>query len=81
MSKRLGFHFTMHTFRRSLASLLVKQGAPLADVRDQLGHSSMKTTESYYVARGSSAGERARRIAFGFKADEGKNGQAEERAG
>lgn len=39
--------FRIHDQRHTLASWLVIDGVPLAEVRDALGHSSVKTTERY----------------------------------
>ncbi len=40
-------HAHPHLFRHTAASWLVQAGAPLYDVKDQLGHASIQTTERY----------------------------------
>lgn len=40
-------HAHPHDFRHTAASWLVQAGAPLYDVKDQLGHASIQTTERY----------------------------------
>ena len=40
-------HFNFHAFRHAYAVYSLRNGADLMDVRDQLGHSSIKTTAIY----------------------------------
>jgi integrase len=40
---------TLHTLRRSFATMLVKRGVPPARVKEYLGHQSLTTTMTYYV--------------------------------
>ncbi|MEW1955147.1 tyrosine-type recombinase/integrase [Terrabacter sp. NPDC080008] len=42
---------TPHTFRRTVATLLSEQGAPIARIADQLGHSDPAMTASVYLGR------------------------------
>jgi integrase len=42
----------LHDLRRTFASLLAAKGVPTTRIRDYLGHASIATTESYYIARG-----------------------------
>ncbi|MDQ1263512.1 MAG: integrase/recombinase XerC [Campylobacterota bacterium] len=45
--KRVGLKVTPHQLRHSYASQLLNQNAPIADVSELLGHSSMATTQIY----------------------------------
>ena len=45
--KRVGLKVTPHQLRHSYASSLLNSGAPIADVSELLGHSSMATTQIY----------------------------------
>lgn len=36
-----------HTLRHSFATVMIERGAPMVAVKEQLGHSSMETTEGY----------------------------------
>jgi integrase len=47
--------FTFHDLRKTFAGLLAEQGVPTTRIRDYLGHSSVATTETYYVARNRAA--------------------------
>jgi site-specific recombinase XerD len=46
-SNRLGLHWTPHTYRHTMASNLLLDGAPIVVVRDRLGHESIDTTNIY----------------------------------
>jgi integrase/recombinase XerC len=45
--KRVGIKVTPHQLRHSYATALLNGGAPIADVSELLGHSSMATTQIY----------------------------------
>ncbi len=45
--KRVGIKVTPHQLRHSYATSLLNAGAPIADVSELLGHSSMATTQIY----------------------------------
>lgn len=45
--KRVGLKVTPHQLRHSYATSLLNSGAPIADVSELLGHSSMATTQIY----------------------------------
>ncbi len=45
--KRVGLKVTPHQLRHSYATALLNSGAPIADVSELLGHSSMATTQIY----------------------------------
>ncbi len=45
--KRIGLKVTPHQLRHSYATVLLNEGAPIADVSELLGHSSMATTQIY----------------------------------
>jgi len=45
--KRVGLKVTPHQLRHSYATALLNGGAPIADVSELLGHSSMATTQIY----------------------------------
>ncbi|MBN2815837.1 MAG: tyrosine-type recombinase/integrase [Campylobacterales bacterium] len=45
--KRVGLKVTPHQLRHSYASSLLNSGAPIVDVSELLGHSSMATTQIY----------------------------------
>ena len=45
--KRVALNVTPHQLRHSYASALLEGGAPIADVSELLGHSSMATTQIY----------------------------------
>ncbi len=42
-------HFRLHDLRHTFGSLLIQDGASLAYVRDQMGHSSIQITVDTYV--------------------------------
>ncbi len=41
---------TTYTARHTAVTVLVRAGVPLSDIKDMLGHSSIKTTESYVAS-------------------------------
>jgi integrase/recombinase XerC len=45
--KRVGMKVTPHQLRHSYATSLLNSGAPIVDVSELLGHSSMATTQIY----------------------------------
>ncbi|MCT4644786.1 MAG: site-specific integrase [Carboxylicivirga sp.] len=49
IGKELGFELTLTTYtaRHSFATVLKRSGAPVVFISESLGHSSLKTTESY----------------------------------
>lgn len=50
IAKRAGLkHIRLHDFRHTHASLLFDSGASMQDVKDRLGHSSIKTTMDIYT--------------------------------
>ncbi len=53
-----------HDLRRTLASTLLDQGFPIEDVRDVLGHSSVKTTERYDLRNADRLKEKMRNFSF-----------------
>lgn len=55
-----GVEFSPHDLRRSIATELLTEGAPLADVQAQLGHAAASTTLRY--AKASDAQERRKRF-------------------
>lgn len=46
-SNKLKLHYTPHDYRHTMASLMMLDGAPIAVVRDRLGHESIDTTNIY----------------------------------
>jgi hypothetical protein len=42
-------HITLHGLRHSFASILIESGVPLAYVKEQLGHSSIRVTVDTYA--------------------------------
>jgi site-specific recombinase XerD len=53
--------FTFHSIRHAYAIYSLRNGADLLDVRDQMGHASIKTTAVYTLVLGTGRGERHRR--------------------
>lgn len=53
-----------HDLRRTLASTLLDQGFPIEDVRDVLGHSSVKTTERYDLRSTDRLKKKMRKFSF-----------------
>jgi integrase len=51
LARHLAAPFTFHDLRKTFASLLAQRGVPTTRIRDYLGHSSVATTETYYVGR------------------------------
>jgi integrase len=51
LSKRLTVPFSFHDLRKTFAGMLAARGVPTTRIRDYLGHSSVATTETHYVAR------------------------------
>lgn len=49
IGKELGFELTLTTYtaRHSFATVLKRSGAPVVFISESLGHSSLRTTESY----------------------------------
>lgn len=48
--KKLDFACDWRTLRRTFGSRLIRQGVPVYTVSQMLGHSSIKTTEDWYIA-------------------------------
>ena len=46
----IGVTLTTYTARHTAVTVLVRSGVPLSDIKDMLGHSSIKTTESYVAS-------------------------------
>ena len=42
-------HFTFHALRHSCASLLLKEGIPMKQIQEWLGHSDISTTANIYA--------------------------------
>ena len=51
LATRASVEFTLHDLRRTFAGMLAEQNVPTTRIRDYLGHSSVATTETYYVKR------------------------------
>jgi integrase len=64
----LGFRLTPHTFRRTLGTELVAQGASISDVQAQLNHANPNTTLKHYVYP-AEARQRRRRLKTGWNPD------------
>ncbi len=47
LSKKLGIDFSMHTFRRSYATMLSDCGVPIEVIRDAMRHENIETTALY----------------------------------
>jgi len=67
----IGLHW--HDMRHEFASRLVERGVPLAQVRDLLGHASVKTTERYDNQRMEALQAAAARLETGKTFDAGKH--------
>ncbi len=67
LSARAGVAFSLHSLRRTFASLLVERGVPAVRVRDYLGHASLATTEGYYLARGGYADADPEKLFLGLR--------------
>jgi hypothetical protein len=52
-AKASGVDFTLHDLRRTFAGTLADRGVRTKRIRDYHGHSSLATTEGYYVGRNS----------------------------
>lgn len=50
LSRMTGIHLRSHLFRHTFGMLMSKAGIPMSDIADMLGHSSVSTTEGYYVS-------------------------------
>ena len=50
MLRKLGIdHFRFHDLRHSCASLLLKEGVPMKQIQEWLGHSDISTTANIYA--------------------------------
>lgn len=49
LSKKVGFRIHPHKLRKTGANIMIENGAGIFDVKNYLRHSSVKTTEFYYV--------------------------------
>lgn len=61
-----GLRITSHSFRKTCASILHRQGLSDLDVADYLGHSDVSTTQRVYIARGQKSEEAARMLDNAF---------------
>lgn len=57
---------TSHSFRKTCASILHRQGLSDLDVADYLGHSDVSTTQRVYIARGQKSEEAAKMLDAAF---------------
>ncbi|WP_432624522.1 tyrosine-type recombinase/integrase [Bifidobacterium sp.] len=67
--KQLGcenLRITSHSFRKTCASILHRQGLADLDVADYLGHSDVSTTQRVYIARGQKSEEAAMMLEEAF---------------
>ncbi|WP_333784529.1 site-specific integrase [Thermocrinis sp.] len=48
LSKKLGFHFSLHSFRHTYITNLINQGFPAELVKEFAGHANIKTTIDIY---------------------------------
>ena len=62
--KALGRKYTVHILRKSRATELLQKGVPLLQVRDFLGHRSLKTTERYLSSSIESLGNKIQELDF-----------------
>lgn len=68
LAARLAVPFTFRDLRKSFAGHLANElGVPVKQIADYLGHSSVKTTETYYVARNRADATTAARVSFGIQ--------------
>jgi integrase len=47
LGRRLGFHISPHTLRRTFGRALYKRGCPLVELKEIMGHSSVEMTIKY----------------------------------